>query len=176
MDRRGILWICAALFIAGCSSSAPEPQSNSSMQVKSDSFAAGQAIPDKYTAYGSNVSPQLSWSGAPASTKTFVLLVEDPDAPRAQPFVHWLVFNIPATTTSVNEGQAISGGTPGNNDNGQAAYYGPKPPSGTHHYHFKVFAIDEALNLNGAPGKDEVMKAISGHTLAQGEVVGIYAH
>ena len=146
------------------------------MRVTSTSFPAGQAIPDKYSAYGSNVSPQLSWSEAPPGTKTFVLLVEDPDAPRPTPFVHWLVYNIPVSTTSVNEGQPISGGTQGNNDNGQPAYYGPKPPSGNHHYHFKVFAVDEALNLNRGAGKDDVMKAISGHTLAQGELVGTYAH
>ena len=162
--------------LLGCGPKIPEPQSNNMMEVNSDSFAIGQSIPDKYSAYGSNISPAISWSGAPANTKTFVLLVEDPDAPRAQPFVHWLVYNIPASTTSMKEGQPPAGGTVGKNDNGGNAYYGPKPPSGTHHYHFKVYAIDERLNLGAGATKDDVMKAITGHTLANGEVIGLYAH
>lgn len=90
--------------------------------------------------------------------------------------MHWLVFNIPASTSSIAEGQTPEGATDGQNDAGSTAYYGPKPPSGTHHYHFKLFAIDQQLTLSQGASKGEVMKAIDGHTLATAELIGTYSH
>ena len=153
----------------------PEPQTKMNMKLQSASFGDGQPIPDKYSAYGQNVSPQLSWSSPPSGTKSFVLLAEDPDAPSPTPFVHWLVYNIPATELSVDEGH-MPQGTAGKNDHNSTDYFGPRPPSGTHHYHFKVFAIDEQLPLSAGADKNAVMKAISGHTVGQAELVGTYSH
>lgn len=171
------LLLCG-ITLVGCGKGTayPEPKPNVTMQFSSTSFAEGQAIPEKYSAYGENVSPQLSWSKAPEGTRSLVLLVEDPDAPRPDPFVHWLVFNIPASTSNIAEGQIPEGVTDGRNDADSTAYYGPKPPSGTDHYHFKLFAIDQQLTLSQGASKAEVMKAIDGHTLATAELIGSYSH
>lgn len=173
----GLVWV-AALASIGCGSGtgATEPQTKTSMTLQSTSFVAGQAIPDKYSNYGSNISPQLSWSSPPSGTKSLVLLVEDPDAPSPQPFVHWLVYNIPPSDTSVSEGNPPNGGVLGQNSEGDSAYFGPKPPSGTHHYHFKLFAVDELVPVGAGSTKDDVMKTIAGHTLGQAELVGTYSH
>ena len=152
-----------------------------SLKVTGLAFQQGQRIPKKY-AYrgeGDNVSPPISWSGAPQGTKSFVVLCEDPDAPspkhpRPKPWVHWVLFNIPASTTSIPEGQTA--GTPGKNDFGDLAYGGPLPPpgSGTHRYFFKVYALDTTLSLAKGATRDEVLRAMQGHILAQGEVYGTY--
>ena len=152
------------------------------MNVTSSAFAEGKPIPKKY-AYrgeGANVSPPLSWSGAPEGTKSFALLVEDPDAPsprnpRPKPWVHWVLYDIPAGVTSLAEGQ--SSGTQGKNDFGEPAYGGPMPPpgSGTHRYFFKVYALDKELKLPAGATRDQVLAAMQGHILAQGELYGTYA-
>ena len=178
MSRICALGVVAFAVMVGCGkgTASPEPKPNVTMRLTSASFEAGQPIPEKYSAYGENVSPQLSWSGASKGTQCFVLLVEDPDAPRPDPFVHWLIFNIPPSATSIPEGQAPEGATDGQNDAQSTAYYGPKPPSGTHHYHFKLYAIDQKLTLSQGANKAEVMKAIEGHTLASAELIGTYSH
>jgi len=165
----------ACCLLASCRSGVPEPKVPLNMQLRSDSFSPGQPIPDKYSAYGASVSPQLTWSNIPDRTKSFVLLVEDPDAPKATPFVHWLAYDIPASEISIAEGQQPQG-TPGKNDRGSTSYYGPKPPSGTHHYHFKIFALDAQLSLPSGADKDAVMKAMAGHTLGEAELIGTYGH
>lgn len=164
-----------ALGFAGCARKemAPEPQAKVVMQLTSTSFGSNQAIPVKYTSYGDNVSPQLSWTQPPQGTKSLVLLVEDPDASQ---FVHWLVYNIPASDTAVPEGQSPAGGTGGRNDGGTVGYFGPKPPSGLHHYHFKLYAVDKALSVTPGATRDQVLKEINGHTLGQAELVGTYRH
>ncbi len=152
------------------------------MNVTSSAFVAGKPIPKKYAYHGEgdNVSPPLAWTGAPDGTKSFVLLVEDPDAPspkhpRPKPWVHWVLFDIPASVTSLAEGKAA--GIQGENDFGQAAYGGPMPPpgSGTHRYFFKVYALDRMLELPGGAKRDTVLAAMKGHILAQGEVYGTYS-
>ena len=173
--------VVAAVFLiaclgAGCGSGTPEPASNVSMELKSNSFEDGKAIPDKYSSYGSNISPELSWTAPPVGTKSLVLLVEDPDAPRPLPFVHWLIYNISPTTYSIEEGRTPEEALVGKNDSGTAEYFGPKPPNGTHHYHFKIFAVDEPLNLASGASKEDVMKAINYHTLGHGEIIGLYSH
>jgi len=177
MNKSWIGITLVACFLQGCGSgSAPEPNVATNMVVSSSSFASGQAIPEKYSAYGENISPALSWSGAPPGTKSFVLLLEDPDAPSKTPFVHWLVYNIPVGTTSIGEGQSPAGGVVGKNSANMVAYYGPKPPSGMHHYHFIVYALDAVLALESGAEKDAVVKAMAGHALGRGELVGTYSH
>ena len=165
-----------AIALFGCSKPMPpEPQVKTAMELKSTSFAANQAIPAKYSSYGANVSPELSWTQPPPGTQSLVLLVEDPDASKYNPFVHWLVFDIPTSDTEVGEGQQPPGATGGKNDGGKTGYYGPKPPSGTHHYHFRLYAVDKKLGLSRGATKEQVLKQIEGHTLGQAELVGTYS-
>ena len=174
---RFILLSLFGLLVIGCSKPMPpEPQVKVAMQIKSASFFNTGPIPAKYTGYGAGVSPQLSWSAPPEGTKSLVLLVEDPDAPGPQPFVHWLIYNIPATTSSIPEGQPPAGSMLGKNDGGSTAYYGPRPPSGVHHYYFRLYAVDRQVDLPAGAGKDKVLQAINGHTLGRAEMVGIVSH
>jgi Raf kinase inhibitor-like YbhB/YbcL family protein len=173
--NRGLLIVLISLIAAGCGSGTSEPQSKSSMQLQSQSFAANQAIPDRFSAYGQNISPQLTWTTPPAGTQSLVLLVEDPDAPRPQPFVHWLLYNIPVSANGIEEGRIPDGAFVGKNDAGMEGYYGPRPPSGSHHYHFKLFAVDRQLSLTQGANKEDVMKAINYHTIGEGELIGIYS-
>jgi Raf kinase inhibitor-like YbhB/YbcL family protein len=152
---------------------------------KLDVFAAGisqnGAIAFKHSAFGEDISPGLSWSGGPDGTKSFAILMEDPDASMPKPFVHWIAYNITPEVKSLREGLP---GTPklemptmlqGRNSAGRLGYFGPKPPDdAVHHYHFQVFALDTVLMLD--PGKDRqtVLEAMKDHVLASGEVVGIF--
>ena len=151
------------------------------LDVTSSAFQNGQGIPKKY-AYrgeGDNVSPPLAWSGAPEGTKSFVVICEDPDAPSPKhpapkPWVHWVLFDIPATVTKIEEGR--SAGTPGRNDFKETAWGGPLPPrgSGKHRYFFRVYALDTTLNLPKGATKNEVLRAADGHILAKGQLYGTY--
>lgn len=148
--------------------------------LDSTAFVDNGAIPAKYTCDGENLSPPLRWSGAPTGAKSFVLVVEDPDAP-AGVFRHWAVYNISADRSALPEG-AGSGNkaaslSHGINDFGHARYDGPCPPRGhgTHHYHFRLAAIDSAsLSLSARPRVAEVWKAAEGHLLGRAEMVGTY--
>jgi Raf kinase inhibitor-like YbhB/YbcL family protein len=149
------------------------------MQVSSPAFHDGQAIPAKYTADGADKSPELRWSGAPAATQSFVLICEDPDAPRGT-WTHWVLFNIPADTANLAEGVATDkefpdGARQGKNDFGKIGYGGPSPPKGPpHRYYFKVYALDAKLDLPAGASKDQVLGAIKGHVLAEGQAMGRY--
>lgn len=148
--------------------------------VLSTSFNANQAIPRKYTAEGDNVSPHVSWTGFPKEAKGFVLLFDDPDAPRAEP--HWLLYNIPGSIFSSPEGAAkgdrlkgVAGAVQGKNSYESIGYRGPQPPPGQmHKYRFQVFALDEISALPPGAGKAEIWGAIEGHVLAVGELFGTY--
>ncbi len=145
------------------------------MSVKSAAFDAGKPIPRKYTGEGPDVSPPLTWSGAPKGTKEFALICDDPDAPRAEPWVHWVVWRIPGDRAVLAEGTA--GGVPeGRNDFGRTGYGGPMPPPGhgTHHYHFKLYALDGPIDLKPGATKKDLLKAMQGHILDQGELIGTY--
>jgi len=143
--------------------------------VKSDAFAPGERIPCKYAREGDDLSPPLSWSGAPAQTREFAILCDDPDAPRAEPWVHWVAYKIPSDRTTFSEGNA-GGIREGKNDYGDMGYGGPMPPPGhgVHHYHFKVFALDKPVDLKPGATKRELLAAIKGHVLDEGELVGTY--
>jgi Raf kinase inhibitor-like YbhB/YbcL family protein len=149
------------------------------IQITSTAFAEGQPIPDQYTCTGLDVSPPLTWSNAPAGTKSFALIADDPDAPMGT-WVHWVIYNLPPATSSLAENTPPSpelpnGAKQGINDFGKTGYGGPCPPRGKpHHYHFKIYALDTLLNLPAGATKQELLKAMSGHVLAEGELVGTY--
>ena len=152
------------------------------IQIVSDALGADGSIDLRHSAYGDNLSPPLRWTPVEGA-RAYALIVEDPDAPSPKPFVHWLIWNIPAGTTTLPEGVPagpepvdVAGAGQGLNGAGQIGYHGPRPPpgSGVHHYHFQVFALDGPLSL--APGADitALAAAMSGHVLADGELVGTY--
>jgi Raf kinase inhibitor-like YbhB/YbcL family protein len=146
--------------------------------LTSPAFANDAAIPSKYTcdAGQQNPSPALTWKEAPAGTKSFALILHDPDAPLAGGFTHWVLFDIPATATSLPEGfQPGSVGVSGNSGFRRGGYGGPCPPSGTHHYHFTLSALDvPTLGLQQGATKADVEKAMQGHVLGTAELVGTY--
>lgn len=156
------------------------------LEVTSGSFGEGVKIPEHFSGYSDNVSPQISWKGAPSGTKSFVVMVEDPDAHSATPYLHWIVTDLPADMTAIPEHAAtvepkpafLKGGVQGENSAFQAGYLGPRPPSndGPHHYHFAVLALDARLGLPGNYDRGAAMKAMSGHVLACGETVATYEH
>ncbi len=143
--------------------------------VKSTVFDAGKPIPRKYTGEGPDVSPPLAWTGAPKETREFALICDDPDAPRAEPWVHWVLWKIPGDRTSLAEGNS-GGGREGRNDFGRSGYGGPMPPPGhgTHHYHFKVYALDVPIDLKPGASKKDLLKAMQGHIVDQGDLIGTY--
>ncbi|HEY4147282.1 MAG TPA: YbhB/YbcL family Raf kinase inhibitor-like protein [Chitinophagaceae bacterium] len=145
--------------------------STATLQVSSPSFTANGVIPQKYACDGDNISPPISIKGTPIGTASLALIVEDPDAPKGTVY-HWVMWNIPPGA-AIAENSAP--GTQGRNTHGKNAYMGPCPPGGTHHYHFKVYALDKKLDLNNQSGKDELQAAMKGHILAQGELVGLYS-
>ncbi|MFL5594502.1 MAG: YbhB/YbcL family Raf kinase inhibitor-like protein [Gemmatimonadaceae bacterium] len=152
------------------------------LKITSSAFQAGGAIPPQYTCEGEDISPPLAWSGASERTKSYALIVDDPDAPDpAKPqrvYVHWVVYNIPATATSLSENASKSGlprgAVQGRNDWGKAEYGGPCPPIGRHRYFFKLYALDTELPALSAATKADVERAMKGHILDTGELMGTY--
>ena len=141
------------------------------LTVKSSAFEQGKLIPTKYSCDGDDVNPPLEIQGVPKEAKTLVLAVDDPDAPSGT-FDHWIVWNIPAATTKIAENSAP--GTQGRTSFGKTGYGGPCPPGGTHRYFFKVYALDVELNLPPSSRKKDAEKAMQGHILAKGELMGLY--
>ena len=149
------------------------------MQLTSSAFQQGAEIPSYFTSDGDDVSPELSWEDAPKETKSFALIVHDPDAPRTGGFTHWVVYNISAETGHIeakvpNNEQIAGVGIQGKNDGGKIGYVGPAPPSGVHRYFFRLFALDAALPLGPGATHREVNAAMKGHILAQAELMGTY--
>jgi Raf kinase inhibitor-like YbhB/YbcL family protein len=144
---------------------------NKTLTVTSTAFAMDAQIPSKYTCDGKNINPELSISNLPKGTITLALIIEDPDAPKGT-FDHWVMWNIPPSS-KISENSAP--GAQGQNGNKENKYYGPCPPSGTHHYHFKLYALDSELNLPGSTNKKELLEAMEGHILAQAELIGLYS-
>lgn len=151
--------------------------------VTSRAFGGGGAIPFEYSAFGGNASPDLAWSKAPEGAKSYVILMEDPDAAKPKPYVHWIAYNIPPTVTALRAGMPTDqrledpkGVLQGVNSSGASGYFGPKPPdSKTHSYHFQVFALDTTLDLLPGADRKTVLDAMAGHVLAKGELVGEFA-
>jgi Raf kinase inhibitor-like YbhB/YbcL family protein len=144
------------------------------LKVFSPSFNEGEMIPSKFTCDGQNISPPISWEGLPEGTKALALICDDPDAPSGD-FVHWVVFNIPADRGGFEE-NAEAGDVAflGMTDFGRRGYGGPCPPSGTHHYHFKVYALDRMLEADSNIAKYDLLDKMEGHILAKGELIGLY--
>jgi Raf kinase inhibitor-like YbhB/YbcL family protein len=159
-----------------------EAQKKPGLRVTSIAFKEGGAIPNKYGCKstelsGDNPSIQLSWNFVPDSAKSIVIIVDDPDAPKPEPWVHWLVFNIPPTLVSIPEGAHMNtvGAIIGKNSWQKNSFGGPCPPSGTHRYFFKVYALDTKLNLDQNATKNDVVKAMQGHVVAEGQLMGTFA-
>ncbi len=149
------------------------------LQISSSAFVNGKTIPVKYTCDGQKVSPPLNWGEPPVSARSFALIVDDPDAP-ARTFVHWVLYNLPASARGLPEGVASvatlsDGSRNGKNSAGQSGYTGPCPPSGTHRYFFKLYALDTMLQLAPGAAKDQLLAAMQGHIVAQGELMGTYS-
>src|SRR6184192_2499009 len=144
------------------------------MKISSPAFQEGGTIPEKFSKNGQNVNPELRIEGAPAEAKSLVLIVDDPDAPVGL-FTHWLVWNIDPKTTEIAESSVPKGGVQGTNDFPGQRYDGPQPPSGTHRYYFKVFALDTTLDLKPGAKRREVDAALKGHVIGQGELMGRYS-
>jgi hypothetical protein len=148
------------------------------IQITSSAFQDGGLIPAKYTCDGADVSPPLQWDNVPQSAKSIALICDDPDAPMGT-FVHWVLFNLPAETRQLAEKVAAdktlpSGARQGTSGFGRVGYGGPCPPSGTHRYFFKIYALDTTLDLPAGARKSDLLKVMQRHILAQGQLVGKY--
>ncbi|MGE5138153.1 MAG: YbhB/YbcL family Raf kinase inhibitor-like protein [Rudaea sp.] len=174
-----IVLALGGLLAACASSDAPNTPKAASgtatggLTVTSTAFSEGGNIPRQYSCQGDRMSPELAWSGAPAATQSYALVVEDPDAPSGT-FIHWVAYDIPASQTQISEG-AGQAGKSGRNGARQPGYTPPCPPSGTHHYLFHVYALDiPTLNLPEGATRDQVTGEMQGHVLAQGTLTGKY--
>lgn len=178
--RRGLVWFVALILMGGCSSPSqqtPRPagaenQEVSVMQISSPAFQTGESIPARFTCDGEDRSPALTWSGVPAGAKSLVLVCDDPDAPMGI-WIHWIVANIPPAAIGIPEnGPLPEGAVEIKNSFGRTSYGGPCPPSGTHRYYFRLYALDaeriEGLSLNN------YRSLLPSHALAQAEWMGTY--
>ncbi|MEW6716344.1 MAG: YbhB/YbcL family Raf kinase inhibitor-like protein [Chloroflexota bacterium] len=177
-----LLWM-VVLFSGGCQTISPAISEESvavlGIQITSSAFEQGGTIPQEYTCDGSDISPPLSWSGVPEETLTLVLIMDDPDAPMGT-WVHWVLYDISPDQEGLPEGvskvENVEGiGVQGRNDSRGIGYSGPCPPPGKPHgYNFKLYALDISLGFNPGATKSDVERAMQGHVLAQGILVGMY--
>ena len=150
------------------------------LDIKSTAFGEGNSIPKQYTCDGADISPQLSWSQPPEGTGSMVLICDDPDAPMGT-WVHWVLYGLSPDTLEISENipddkEVLGGAKHGVNDFHKYGYGGPCPPGGTHRYFFKLYAVDtEVVDLDPSATKDEVLVAIKGHVLAEGQLMGRYS-
>lgn len=171
-------WKVSPVFTIAIALAMTNAAAQSKMEIRTNAFAPGAPIPDKYTCSGENLSPALAISGLPPSAKSLALIVDDPDAP-AGTFVHWVVYNIPPGTTEIDAGVRPAaampgGGVQGRNDFGRLGYGGPCPPPGSpHHYHFRLFALNSQITPRSATGP-AVEQAMQGHIVASAEMVGTF--
>jgi Raf kinase inhibitor-like YbhB/YbcL family protein len=150
-----------------------------SLTISSSAFTHGASIPSIYSCKGKNISPPLVWGDPPTGTQSFELIMDDPDAP-AGTWVHWIIFNIPASARGLSEAvptdaALADGSQQGRTSARSSGYHGPCPPSGTHRYFFKLYALDAMLNLSNAADKNQLLQAMQGHILAQGELMGTFS-
>jgi Raf kinase inhibitor-like YbhB/YbcL family protein len=148
------------------------------IHLESSAFSEGGQIPRQYTCDGRDISPPLSWSGVPEGAKSLALICDDPDASKT--WVHWVIFDLPARTSGLPEavparGSVLGGGTQGTNDFRKVGYGGPCPPSGTHRYMFKLFALDTELKLSSGATSADLERAVKGHILGQATLMGKYS-
>jgi Raf kinase inhibitor-like YbhB/YbcL family protein len=148
------------------------------MEIKSSAFKEGANIPWKYTCDSIDISPQLEWSQVPENTKTFALICDDPDTTMAA-WVHWVLFNLPGNIPELPENVPKvevlkNGARQGKNDFGKIGYGGPCPPGGTHRYYFRIYALNKELDSESGITKKELLKAMEGHILCEGQLMGRY--
>jgi len=148
------------------------------IELKSPAFRNGETIPSENTCDGADISPALEWSGVPATAKSLAIISNDPDAPMGN-WSHWVLYDLPPSLHAIPAGlpayeKPSIGGTHGVTDFGSLGYGGPCPPSGTHRYFFRIYALDEVLGLKPGASQKQVEKAIQEHVLAQGELMGTY--
>jgi Raf kinase inhibitor-like YbhB/YbcL family protein len=171
-----LLTICLSPLSVVSAASGQSPK----LSLQSDAFAANGPIPVTYTCSGDNKSPALTWSGLPTGTKTVALIVRDPDAPMGS-WVHWVLYNLPANVTELPADTPATatlenGAMQGVNDAGKSGYQGPCPPPGPiHHYHFRLYALDNELDLVAGAKASQVEQALTGHVLASADLVGTFA-
>jgi Raf kinase inhibitor-like YbhB/YbcL family protein len=157
---------------------APGEEAKTDFDVTSSAFEEGGAIPARHTCDGQDVSPPLSWGSTPDGTESLALIADDPDAPGGM-FVHWVIYNLPPDTRRLpedvpNRDMLPNGAAQGVNGAGSVGYVGPCPPSGTHRYFFRVYALDTELDLGGGATKEALLDAMEGHVLAEGHLLGTY--
>ena len=149
-----------------------------SLKIESSAFTEGGMIDAKFTCDGPDLSPALRWSGSPEGTKSFALICDDPDAPVGT-WVHWVLYDLPPTAEGLPEGvpperEIGGGGRQGVNDFGRIGYGGPCPPHGTHRYFFKLYAVDTLFNFEKNINNNDLLEAMEGHILAEGQLMGKY--
>ncbi len=165
----------AAIFLLARRQGAPTVETEVNMQLTSSAFAAGKPIPALYSCKGRDISPPLAWTDPPAGTQSLALIMDDPDAPMGT-WDHWVLFNIPAETRALSEAfQVAAPLTGGKNSWGKTTYGGPCPPSGTHRYFFRLYALDTNLSLSSTATKADVIAAMQGHTLGMAELMGVFS-
>ncbi len=154
----------------------PQELNVADLRISSSAFEDHGRIPERHTGDGEDVSPAVSWAGAPEGTRSFALVMHDPDAPLVDGFTHWVLYNIPGDTTELAEGAET--GTAGQNSMGNAGYNGPAPPPGhgSHHYYFWVYALDDELDLPPGLERRDLIDRIEDHVIEQARVVGVYEH
>ena len=174
--KRSVRTDFGAFFLVLFLSAAPAYAAD--FKLTSPAFKEGESIPREYTCQGNHTSPALQWSGAPAGTQSFALIVTDPDT-AVGTWTHWVLYNLPPMVTNLPKGiPAIAGlangERNGNNGLGQLGYYGPCPPSGNHRYYFTLYALDSAPALDAGASKDDLLKAMEGHVLGEAVLMGRY--
>lgn len=181
MKNYAVVILSVLVVISTAVGSFAKGDKNMSFSIASSAFKQGMPIPKEYSCEGKNTSPDLSWNGAPASTKSFVLICDDPDAPHGT-WTHWIVYDIPSATTSfardMKKGAELEHGIKqGSQSSGVVGYQGPCPPPGhgTHHYHFTLYAMDcPTLGIAGGADRKHVEEAMGKHIIAQTECMGTY--
>ncbi|MFD7158890.1 YbhB/YbcL family Raf kinase inhibitor-like protein [Kribbella sp. NPDC059898] len=151
----------------------PPTTAPSRITVSSPAFHDGGSIPVEYTCDGAGTSPPLAWSGTPGDAKALAIVVDDPDAPSGT-FTHWVLLDVDPKTTSLTAGSTPTGAVPAANSAGKPSYYGPCPPSGTHHYRFTVYALSKATNLPAGTKLADALKAIDSSAIARGRLTAVY--
>lgn len=143
------------------------------MKITSTAFVEGKSIPEKYSKYGQNQSPPLLFEDIPENTRSLAMIMDDPDAPNGT-FTHWLIFNLDPAVAEIKENSTPPDAIEGINDYGESGYGGPKPPSGTHRYFFKLFALDTQLKLPDGVSRARLEREISKYTIASAQLMGTY--
>lgn len=179
MKKLVVLLLVAAFVTYLFLNSKKSEEKGVSMKLMSSAFENGGVLPIKYTCDGENVNPPLQWDNPPAGTKSFVLIMEDPDAPatKPNPWVHWIVFNIPLFINKIDEHLALDslkGAKQGLTNSGKNEFHGACPPDKMHRYYFILYALDSMINLPEAASKNEIMRAIEGHVLEKAELMATY--